>query len=85
MSCIILNRSQEREFKRFSVGVPIMGAWAERLLYLGLALLVCGVILRLGGYHQGSGFLQEVGMIQTGVTPRAFLMAGATCGIFSIA
>jgi hypothetical protein len=56
---------------------------ARFLIYLGIVLVVSGVILRFIGYNQDNGFLQSI--INSGITPRAFLMAGAVCGIFSIA
>jgi len=60
-----------------------MTGWAKRILIAALILFVFGVLLRLGGYHQQSGFLH--GPIGQGITPRAFMDAGATLGIFSIA
>jgi hypothetical protein len=59
--------------------------WAQRLLFLGVFLFLAGALLRLCGYNQGYGFLQGVGFIAAGITPRAFLMAGGVCGVFSIA
>jgi len=61
-----------------------MARWAERILYLGLILVAFGVLLRLTGYHQTRGFLQDT-LLNTGLTPRAFLFAGATMGIFAVA
>jgi len=62
-----------------------MGAWAERLLYLAVVLCVVAVVLRISGYHQEHGFLQGFLALETGLTPRAFLLGGGVCGVFSIA
>lgn len=62
-----------------------MKKWAERLLSLGAILCIAGVVLRLAGYHQEEGFFQGVLFLERGITPRAFLLAGAVCGILSIA
>jgi hypothetical protein len=62
-----------------------MKKWAERLLCIGIILVVAGVVLRLAGYHQEEGFFQGILFLERGITPRAFLLGGAVCGIFSIA
>lgn len=61
-----------------------MAKWAERILYLGMILVAFGVVLRLTGYHQTRGFLQD-SLLSYGVTPRAFLLTGAALGIFASA
>ena len=61
-----------------------MARWSERVLYLGLILVGFGVLLRLIGYHQTRGFLQD-SLLTYGLTPRAFLLAGAAMGIFASA
>ncbi len=61
-----------------------MARWAERVLYLGLILVGFGILLRLIGYHQTRGFLQD-SLLTYGITPRAFLLAGAAMGIFASA
>jgi hypothetical protein len=58
---------------------------SEKLLHLGLALLLAGTLLRVAGYHQERGFLQDILFLETGITPRAFLMASAAVGVFAIA
>jgi len=58
-----------------------MLAWAEKLLYLGMVAFVLGILLRLCGYHDTHGFLEP--MLSHGLTPDAFLRAGATCAIFA--
>ena len=63
----------------------ILVNWAQRLLFLGVFFFLAAALLRLCGYKQDYGFLQGVGFIAAGITPRAFLMAGGVCGVFSIA
>ncbi len=58
-----------------------MTAWAEKLLYLGMVVFVLGILLRLCGYNDAHGFLQPP--LNHGITPDAFLRAGATCAIFA--
>jgi hypothetical protein len=58
-----------------------MLAWAERLLYLGVVSFALGVLLRLAGYHDQHGFLQPP--LSRGISPGAFLEAGAVCAIFA--
>lgn len=59
-----------------------MVAWAERLLYLGLISFGLGLVLRLMGYHDANGFLQGI-VLSNGITPSAFLRAGATLALFA--
>ncbi len=61
-----------------------MDKWAERILYFGLILVAFGILLRLFGYHQTRGFLQD-SLLTYGITPRAFLLTGAAMGIFASA
>lgn len=59
-----------------------MVAWAEKLLYLGMVAFVLGVLLRVFGYNDARGFLQPP--LTHGITPDAFLRAGAVCALFAI-
>jgi hypothetical protein len=58
-----------------------MLAWAEKLLYLGMVAFILGILLRFFGYNDTQGFLQPP--LSHGITPDAFLRAGATCAIFA--
>ncbi len=59
-----------------------MVAWAEKLLYLGMVAFVLGILLRLTGYNDTHGFLEP--LLSHGLTPDAFLRAGAVCALFAI-
>jgi hypothetical protein len=58
-----------------------MLAWAEKILYLGMVLFVLGILLRVLGYSDVKGFLQPP--MTNGITPGAFLQAGATFALFA--